>query len=154
MGYLSEQVAYLKGLAEGMKVDEKSDEGKVLSKMLDILGEMASNFEDLSDEMLENSSRIDSLEELTDDMAADLDECLGECGEGCSCGGHGEEEEDFFDELDDEDLEDLDFYEIVCPNCHEKVYFDEDMIDEKNLVCPNCKERIEIEITDDEEDGE
>lgn len=142
MGYLIEKVAYLRGLAEGMKVDEKTNEGKMITKILDVLEELSSNFEDLSDEVLEGEARIDELEECFDDLCEELD---GECG----CGCEHEDDDDFFDELDDEDLEDLDFYEIVCPHCKEKVYFDEDMIENDNLVCPNCKEEIEIEICGD-----
>ena len=142
MGYLVEKVAYLRGLAEGMQIDEKTNEGKMIAKILDVLEELSSNFEDMSDELLEAESRIDDLEECLDDICEELD---GEC----SCGCEDDDDDDFFDELDDEDLEDLDFYEILCPHCNEKVYFDEDMIENDNLVCPNCKEEIEIEICGD-----
>ena len=137
MGYLVERVAYLRGLAEGMKIDEKTNEGKMITKILDVLEELSANFEDLSDEVLENEARVDELEECFDELCEELDE---ECGCGCE-----DDDDDFFDELDDEDLEDLDFYEIVCPHCNEKVYFDEDMIDD-SLICPNCNEEIEIEF--------
>ena len=133
-----------------MNIDDKTNEGKMIVKILDVLDEISSNFEELSDEVLESASRIDELEELTGEIADELD---GECGDGCSCGGHSDDDDDddFFDELDDEDLEDLEFYEVVCPHCNEKVYFDEEMIDSDNLVCPNCKEEIEIEFEDGEE---
>ena len=49
----------------------------------------------------------------------------------------------------DEDEEDLDFYEVECPTCKEKVYFDEDMLGEDELNCPNCGEVIEIEFDED-----
>lgn len=139
MGYLVEKVSYLRGLAEGMQIDEKTNEGKMIAKILDVLEELSSNFEDMSDEVLETESRIDDLEECMDSLCDELD---GEC----SCCGEEDDDDDFFDELDDEDLEDLDFYEILCPHCHEKVYFDEDMIENDNLVCPNCREEIKIEI--------
>ena len=35
----SEKVAYLKGLMEGMKLDEASDTGKLLKVIADILGD-------------------------------------------------------------------------------------------------------------------
>ena len=44
---LSEKVAYLKGVAEGLKFDpEKSAEGKLISIMMDILEHMALNAEE------------------------------------------------------------------------------------------------------------
>lgn len=138
MGYLVEKVAYLRGLAEGMKIEDNTNEGKMILKILDVLEELSSNFEDMSDELLESESRIDELEEYVDDLSDD---------NRCNCAE--DDDDDFFDELDDEDLEDLDFYEIVCPHCKEKVYFDEDMIENDNLICPNCKEEIKIEICGD-----
>ena len=62
--------------------------------------------------------------------------------------------EDFEDDFEDEyydDEEDMDFYEVECPGCNEKVYFDEDMINDEVLVCPNCNEKIEIEFDEDVE---
>ena len=37
MAYLSEQVAYLRGLADGMKIDDSTNEGKLLLKIVDVL---------------------------------------------------------------------------------------------------------------------
>ena len=37
MAYLSEQAAYLRGLAEGMKIEESSNEGKLLLKIIEVL---------------------------------------------------------------------------------------------------------------------
>ncbi|MBR5156905.1 MAG: zinc ribbon domain-containing protein [Clostridia bacterium] len=143
MGYLVEQVAYLRGLAEGMQLDEKTNEGKMIAKILDVLEDISANFEDLSDDVLESEARLDELEECFDELCEELEDC--DCG--CDC--DDDDIDDFLDELDDEDLEDLDFYEILCPHCEEKVYFDEDMIDAEALICPNCKEEIEIEICGD-----
>ena len=49
MGYLSERAAYLQGLAEGMKLADKGDEGKMIEKMIDLIGEMASSIDDAYD---------------------------------------------------------------------------------------------------------
>ncbi len=142
MGYLSEQVAYLKGLAEGMKIDTSTNEGKLLVNIIDVLDEIASNMEDLNEEMIESEARIDELEDFSADILEELDGCdCDECD--CDC-----------DDCDcdceyDEDEEDLDFYEVECPNCKEKVYFDEDMIADDELFCPNCEEKIEIEFEEE-----
>ncbi len=149
MGYLTEKVAYLRGLAEGLKVDEQTNEGKMIVKILDILEELSSNFEDLSSEVLEGEARIDELESFADDMMEELGGCS--CGDDCSCHGEDDDEDDFFSDLDDEDLEDFEFYEVVCPHCNEKVYFDEDMIKDDHLACPNCKKEIEIEFEEDDD---
>ena len=58
---------------------------------------------------------------------------------------YGEDEDDEDEDVDDDD----DFFEVVCPNCGETIYFDEDMLDNPDgLICPNCNEPIEINIPD------
>ena len=39
MKYINEKVAYLKGLSEGMKLAEASDEGKMIGQLLVVLEE-------------------------------------------------------------------------------------------------------------------
>ena len=47
---ISEKVAYLKGLAEGLNLDtEKSKEGKLISVMIGILEEIGLSIEDLEE---------------------------------------------------------------------------------------------------------
>ena len=38
---ITENAAYLKGLAEGLKLDESTNEGKLIVKMLDVIEELA-----------------------------------------------------------------------------------------------------------------
>ena len=147
MGYLAEKVAYLRGLAEGMNVSDETAEGKMIVKILEVLEEISENIEDLSEEIVESEERIDDLEDFADEIF----EVLYDDGEeGCSCGHDCDcedcEDDDEYDFLDDYDEdEDTEFYEVVCPQCSEKVYFDEDMIDDGNLFCPNCKSEIHLE---------
>ena len=135
MGYLSEKAAYLKGLADGLALDEKSSEGKLLVKIIDALEEFAATIEDNSDAITECEERVDSLEDFADDFMEAMDECGCEHEE-CDCG-----------DCDCEDCDDEEFYEVECPHCNEKVYFDEDMLD-NDLICPNCDGKIEIEFED------
>ena len=44
---ITEKVAYLKGLMEGMKIDTETNEGKILSAMVDILEDIGLELEDL-----------------------------------------------------------------------------------------------------------
>jgi len=118
MSYISEKVAYLDGLADGLSLkDEGSD--KVLRGVIDTLGAIAEALE-------EHDESIDDLSECVDGIYDELDDL------------EGDEEDDF-----DED----DFVEVECPHCGEMVYFDEDMIDsDDGLICPNCNEPIELDI--------
>ena len=64
---ISEKVAYLKGLAEGLDLDtEKSKEGKLISVMIGILEEVAMSIEDLEENDLDLGEEIDV---LSDDLA-------------------------------------------------------------------------------------
>mgnify|MGYP000800420938 CR=1 FL=1 len=64
---ISEKVAYLKGLAEGLDLDtEKSKEGKLISVMIGILEEVGLSIEDLE----ENAQALgEEIDVLSDDLA-------------------------------------------------------------------------------------
>jgi len=130
MSFISEKVAYLDGLADGLSLkDEGSD--KVLRGIIDTLGAIAEALE-------EQDESIDDLSDCVDAIYDELDDIQGLI------------DDEFDGELDEED-----FIEVVCPHCGETVYFDEDMIDsDDGLICPNCNEAIELEIPDADEDAE
>ena len=123
---LTENAAYIKGLAEGLDLDATKPEGKLISKMLELISDMADSISDLEDECEELRSYI---EEIDDDLADVEDEIF---------------EYEYDDEDEDEDDEDDDeaFYEVICPNCGETVCFD-DSLDPENLICPACQETFD-----------
>jgi DNA-directed RNA polymerase subunit RPC12/RpoP len=86
---LPEKVAYLKGLMDGMKIDETSDNGKLFSCISEILEDVALQIEDLQDQ-------VDEVVEAVDDIDGDLSE-INEFMFG-----------DDFD--DDDDSDDLDLF--------------------------------------------
>ena len=75
---ISEKVAYLKGLAEGLNLDtEKSKEGKLISVMIGILEEIGLSIEDLEENTQALGEEIDVLsDDLSDveDVVFDEDE--------------------------------------------------------------------------------
>ena len=101
---ITEKAAYLKGLAEGLGVEETSKEGKLLLAIVDVLEDMALTVADIDDEMTELVERVDEIDE---DLGAVEDEFYDDC----DCG----EEEDGESVYIDEDL--LDTGKTVCPNC-------------------------------------
>ena len=62
---ISEKIAYLKGLMEGMNVDTESNEGKLFAAVVDVLDEIALEVEDLTDEVMELG---DGLDVISDDL--------------------------------------------------------------------------------------
>ncbi len=128
---ISEKVAYLKGLAEGLNLDvEKSKEGKLISVMIGILEEVAMSIEDLEENALALGEEIDV---LSDDLA-DVEEVV-------------------FEDEDDED-EDDDFFEVECPNCEEPLVIDDEALAAGEIQCPNCETRFALDLSDDTVDGE
>ena len=119
---LSENAAYLKGLAEGMGVGDETPTDKLIGKLLDLTFDMAQTIEALQEECKE-------LREYADELDADL----------------GDVEEYLFadDEEDDDDDEygEDETYEITCPACGEVICFD-DSIDPEELICPACGEEF------------
>ena len=56
---ISEKVAYLKGLMEGMNLNADSNEGKLFLAIADVLDEIALEVEDLTDEVMELGDGLD-----------------------------------------------------------------------------------------------
>ena len=153
---ISTKIAYLKGLADGLELAEDSKEGKVISKMIDVLEEMSEAIDELydtQDEMMELVEAIDEdlsdLEDMLDgecdcdDCDQDCEDCECELGEACHCG------------LDAEG-----YMEVDCPECGETVCFFTDGFEDEDTVeilCPNCDTVVYTSdnyMLDDDEDYE
>lgn len=130
---ITEKVAYLKGLADGLAIDtEKSKEGKLISVIIDILEEMGMSIEDLE----ENATALgEELDAVSDDLA-DVEEVV-----------FGEDEDDEDECCCDED----DFFEVECPNCNEPLVIDEDVLEAGVIECPSC--HSQFAVSDEEEDS-
>ncbi|MDY3281541.1 CD1247 N-terminal domain-containing protein [Dysosmobacter sp.] len=135
---ITEKVAYLKGLADGLGLDAESKEGKVLLAMIDVLDDIALEIEDLKDAQDELA---DGLDAVSDDLE-DVEDVV-----------FGEDDYDE-DEEEDEDEESEDCYATTCPNCEEVIYFDESILDDGEVICPNCGEKLEFELEEEPEDGD
>ena len=128
---ISEKVAYLKGLAEGLKLDTESNEGKLFAAIIDVLEDMADEIADMQDEMVDLE---DGLDAVSDDLS-EVEESLYELED---------EDEDEWD--DDEDEEDC--FMTTCPECEEEVYFDESIREDGEVVFPNCGTKLEFDLSD------
>ncbi len=129
---ITEKVAFLKGLLEGMNVDPESNEGKLWKAVMDVLADLALSVEDLEDYSAELTEQVDAIDEDLDMLESDFYEEYDE--DGCTCG-------------DDE------YYDITCPNCDEEFCVDEETLLEGGVECPNCGEHLEFDLDDCCEDG-
>lgn len=167
----SEKVAYLRGLMEGLNVDPKSGEGKIYAGILDVLGSLASDVEDIeanaaatadavndiSEDMGYIEDFIDAFEEDEDDGDYDDDEDYEDDGCGC-CGMCDSDEDDDDGEKEDEDddetidLDDSQMYEVTCPACGDVVTVDESILSLGKIECPGCGNILEFDLGGDDEE--
>ena len=156
MSKLTDQISYLQGLAEGMKLNPEKDSHRLILGILEVLGGVGEAYEALAESHGELSNYVESIDE---DLADLEEEIFGDDEED----GFEEDDEDGFDdeadfddeedddgeedgeEEDDGEETDLDGAPILyeCPHCHttdeidpESVYFDED------ALCPACGKEL------------
>lgn len=139
---VSEKVAYLKGLADGLGIKDSTNEGKLMLAVIDVLEAMADDIEavdahakDLSDCISDINEDMEYLEDLCigdmDDEADDDDDvCTGCCG---SCGDEQE-------------------YEVTCPKCGETITVYEEDLDFGSIRCPKCDAELEFDMSPDDKD--
>ncbi len=137
---VTEKAAYLKGLAEGLNLEESKPETKLINAMIDVIDELALSVADLEDAVDMLTEQVDAVDEDLAELEdyvfedEDYDDCEG-CA-GC-CG--------------DED----DYFEVECPACGEVICLDESVLDEESIECPACGETLEFDFDiDDEEDDD
>lgn len=128
---ICEKIAYIKGLAEGLKLDDSTNEGKVLTAIIDLLGDITEEICDIEESCEEIIEQIDAV----DEDLADLEEFIYE-----------DEEDDDCDCDCDCDCCDDEVYEIECPACNDVIYLDGEMLEEEGMVCPNCGTELEFDF--------
>ena len=138
---ITEKVAYLKGLMEGMKIDTETNEGKILSAMVDILEDIGLELEDLWNAQGELEDGLD----VVRDHLEDIEDIV-----------YDEDDEESFDDeyYEDDAEEDEDCYATTCPTCEETIYFDESVLEDGEVICPNCGEKLELDMSSLEEDSD
>ena len=151
---ISEKAAYLKGLMDGLNLDTEKAEGKMISAIVDLLGDVTRRLTDVEETTIAISDELDEIEE---DLDAIEDFILDEEDEDDY---EDEDYEDDFDDFDEDDFEDEGFdfgdeettiYEVKCA-CGEIINFDEETLEEGSIECPNCGELLEFSLEDDEDE--
>ena len=122
---VSEKVAYLRGLMEGLDIADDSKEGKLFAALVDALDEVASEISDLEEDIEDVEDDLDELEAYIEEV----DEALGDVEDDC--------------------------IEVVCPACGAEICIDiEDIDDDGKVECPACAEILEFDIEEEIEDEE
>jgi DNA-directed RNA polymerase subunit RPC12/RpoP len=126
MGNLKERVAYLQGLTQGLSINEHSAEGKLILNIIEVLDEVADEFDDMAlahNDLEEYVETIDEdlteLEEIYDDDKNYVEVDCPHCHERVS--------------FESDILEEPGEVEVTCPYCGDVVYNSYDF-DETNPV--------------------
>ena len=148
---ITEKAAYIKGLVEGLELDNSSKEGKVLLAVIDMISDMAEDITDIAEDI----EYLDEyIEELDEDLGA-LEEYVYELDDECDCECECDDCECDCDDCDCDceynDSYDEEYFEVECPSCGETVCFDS-TIDPEELTCPSCGEKFECIISEDDLD--
>lgn len=138
---LTEKAAYLRGLYDGMEMNEvDSKEAKLLGALIDVVQELAAH-------VTENEASLSALADEVDDLSEILDDSF---------------DDDDFDTFDNEDGEldaeddDDEFqttFEVECPNCQCMLTVGEEELSTGVIECPTCGQKFQIELEFDD-DGE
>ena len=142
---LTERIAYIRGLAEGLQLDEDKDEVKVLNAIIDLLEDMAYDVVDMEDIVDDVCNQVDEIDE---DLAEVEEELYGDDMDDEWYVDYDDEMDDEFDPFDDDEA----YYEVTCPGCGETTILDEDALIEGGLDCPYCGAEIEFDFSELNED--
>ena len=161
MENLGKKVGYLKGLMEGMDIDSGSANGKLLSGIVQLLGDLSDRIEAM-DELLDDLN--DYVESIDDDLA-ELEGGRREDGDGM--GFFDDDDEDFDDAFGDgedklhllrpdessvpdqeedssegDDDGDAALAGKLCPKCGRMFFTALDDAEDAEYICPHCGERV------------
>ncbi len=132
---IGEKVSYIKGLADGLALDESTKEGKIIAAMLDVLSDIAENLREVDDELNDIADVMTDMEE----SVADLEDIVYDIDD---------DDDDYDDEFED-DLDEM--YEITCSSCGNTICVDYEQA-VSSLNCPNCGQRIKCEPVDEDDE--
>ena len=130
-----EKLAYLKGLVEGLALDETKKDTKVINNLISLLEDVVVSLTNLEDNVTEMQQQIDAVDEDLGEIEKDLysDECS------CCSGAAHAGSDSVADEI---------YYEVTCPTCGNVIHLDDDMVALGEIDCPNCGEKLEYDLED------
>ncbi|WP_099205346.1 CD1247 N-terminal domain-containing protein [Scatolibacter rhodanostii] len=147
-----ERAAYVRGLMEGLELDPKAKETKVLNAMMELLEGICDSMEEI-DETIDTV--IDEMDEIDEDLG-DVERAVygidDEDEDDCGCGHdhhhHHHHDDDEWDDVEDDET----IFEATCPTCGELIPLTMDTLEEESIECPKCGETLEFDFDEDDED--
>lgn len=125
MSEISNRASYLKGLADGLKLDKTTTEGQLIDGLLNLVSDISGELEMLDQEQGFLADKIDEMDDVIEMIG---DETFG------------------YDDDEDDDM-----YTLVCENCGAEIDLTGDDLDDIAdgvFKCPDCGEVIELDFGD------
>lgn len=122
MSEITNRASYLKGLADGLKLNTETPEGNLINEIIAVINDMAKELEGLDEEQAFIEDKLDEMEDVIDIIG----------------------EEAFGGDDDDDDL-----YTVVCEKCGAEIDFTSDDLDDivnGDFLCPECGNIIELDF--------
>lgn len=131
---IKEQSAYVKGLLEGLELDESKKETKVFKAIAQWMDDVSTSISNIDEDVDDICEQLDILDEDLSNVEEEVysEDCDCDCDDDCDCGCHGDEN----------------FYEVKCPKCGEEICLSEDTLLDDEMNCPNCGELLEFDMSD------
>ena len=148
---INEKAAYLQGLMDGLNLDTEKAEGKMISAIVELLGDVTKKLTAVEDTTIAISDELDEIEE---DLDAIEDYILEDEDEDEDWDDEDWDEDEDYEEGFDFGDEDSIIYEVKCV-CGNVINFDEETLETGSIICDECGETLEFTFDDeDEEDAE
>lgn len=131
----NESLGYLKGLLDGLDLDDGKKETKVFKAIINVLENLSEDVDDITEGMEMLAEQIDAVDEdlaeVEDYVYDDDDDCCDcDCDDCCDCDDDDEYQE----------------FEVECPLCSTEFTVDADTVLGGPVPCPNCGEMLEFEV--------
>ncbi|MBE6753655.1 MAG: hypothetical protein E7559_04790 [Ruminococcaceae bacterium] len=137
MKSIQEKLAYLKGLVEGLALDETKKDTKVINNMIGLFDDIVTAIDALQTGFTEMQHQVDNIDEdlgsIEEDLGTIERELCDDDDDTCTCGS----KKDVADDI---------YYEVTCPTCGDTIHLDDDIISQCEIDCPNCGEKLEFDL--------
>ena len=156
---ISEKAAYLKGLMDGLQLDTEKAEGKMISAIVELLGDVSKKITDIEDTTIAISDELDEIEEdldaiedyILEDEDEDNEDDFDDYDEDDFEAYNDDEDEEYDEEGFDFGDEETTIYEVKCV-CGNVINFDEETLEKGSIVCDECGETLEFTFDDEDEE--
>jgi len=150
---LQTKLGYLRGLMQGLGVNEETKEGQVINQVVMILNELVDQVQEIREDHEELFSYVEAIDEdlaILEDSIENQQANMGNHNRELAAYDYGE---DIYSSDEGYEIG----FAVECPECREEVTIDEDVLEDEEaleVLCPSCGRVVFINDENWEEDLE